>query len=131
MIVCFSVKQSCRMILKNKYWIIQRCSRSWGLLYHTVRGHLPFIIYHLLFLGARGPGVFFIIPCVDIYEKIDLRVQNFDVPPQEVSERVFWSFFSNNSETFVAVFIFIGIFLYRSWQKTASLSLWMPSCIIR
>merc|ERR1719242_2052608 len=34
--------------------------------------------------GARGPGVFFIIPCVDIYEKIDLRVQNFDVPPQEI-----------------------------------------------
>ena len=42
--------------------------------------------YVLLFKGARGPGVFFIIPCVDIYEKIDLRVQNFDVPPQEVSE---------------------------------------------
>ena len=34
--------------------------------------------------GARGPGVFFIIPCVDVFEKIDLRVQNFDVPPQEV-----------------------------------------------
>ena len=43
-------------------------------------------MYLLLFKGARGPGVFFIIPCVDIYEKIDLRVQNFDVPPQEVSE---------------------------------------------
>ena len=25
---------------------------------------------------ARGPGVFFIIPCVDIYEVIDMRVQN-------------------------------------------------------
>ena len=34
--------------------------------------------------GARGPGVFFIIPCVDIYEVIDMRVQNFSVPPQEV-----------------------------------------------
>ena len=33
--------------------------------------------------GARGPGVFFIIPCVDIYEVIDMRVQNFSVPPQE------------------------------------------------
>ena len=38
----------------------------------------------LLSGGARGPGVFFIIPCVDMYEKIDMRVQNFDVPPQEV-----------------------------------------------
>ena len=35
---------------------------------------------------ARGPGVFFIIPCVDIYEVIDMRVQNFSVPPQEVGD---------------------------------------------
>ena len=34
--------------------------------------------------GARGPGVFFVIPCVDNYEIIDMRVQNFSVPPQEV-----------------------------------------------
>ncbi len=45
-----------------------------------------FRLGRLLSGGARGPGVFFIIPCVDIYEKIDMRVQNFDVPPQEVSE---------------------------------------------
>ena len=43
-----------------------------------------FRLGRLLSGGARGPGVFFIIPCVDIFEKIDLRVQNFDVPPQEV-----------------------------------------------
>ena len=28
--------------------------------------------------------MFFIIPCVDIYEKIDMRTQTYDVPPQEV-----------------------------------------------
>jgi len=33
---------------------------------------------------ARGPGVFFVIPCIDIYEKIDLRTQTYDVPPQEI-----------------------------------------------
>ena len=38
----------------------------------------------LLSGGARGPGVFFIIPCVDILEIVDLRVQVFNVPPQEV-----------------------------------------------
>ena len=43
-----------------------------------------FRLGRLLSGGARGPGVFFIIPCVDIYEKIDLRVRNFNVPPQEV-----------------------------------------------
>ena len=49
-----------------------------------------FRLGRLLSGGARGPGVFFIIPCVDIYEKIDLRVQNFDVPPQEVARQPFW-----------------------------------------
>ena len=28
--------------------------------------------------------VFFVIPCVDMYEIIDMRTQTFDVPPQEV-----------------------------------------------
>ncbi|KAK6055490.1 hypothetical protein COOONC_07005 [Cooperia oncophora] len=34
--------------------------------------------------GAKGPGIFFILPCIDSYKKIDLRVVSFDVPPQEV-----------------------------------------------
>ena len=35
--------------------------------------------------GARGPGVFFVIPCLDVYEKIDMRTSTYDVPPQEVN----------------------------------------------
>uniref|UniRef100_A0AC35TQW8 PHB domain-containing protein n=1 Tax=Rhabditophanes sp. KR3021 TaxID=114890 RepID=A0AC35TQW8_9BILA len=34
--------------------------------------------------GARGPGIFFIIPCIDSYRKVDLRVLSFEVPPQEI-----------------------------------------------
>lgn len=34
--------------------------------------------------GARGPGVFFILPCIDNFYKVDLRTVSFDVPPQEV-----------------------------------------------
>ena len=45
-----------------------------------------FRLGRLLSGEARGPGVFFIIPCVDNYEKIDLRVRNFNVPPQEVTK---------------------------------------------
>ncbi|RWS30000.1 Mechanosensory protein 2-like protein, partial [Leptotrombidium deliense] len=37
--------------------------------------------------GARGPGIFFIIPCIDTYSKADLRTVSFDVPPQEVRIR--------------------------------------------
>ncbi|CAD5112250.1 DgyrCDS1481 [Dimorphilus gyrociliatus] len=34
--------------------------------------------------GARGPGMFFIIPCIDNFVKVDLRTISFDVPPQEI-----------------------------------------------
>ena len=36
--------------------------------------------------GAKGPGIFFIIPCIDSYQKVDLRTVSFDVPPQEVRD---------------------------------------------
>ena len=35
--------------------------------------------------GAKGPGIFFVLPCIDSYKKVDLRTVSFDVPPQEVS----------------------------------------------
>ena len=35
-------------------------------------------------VGAKGPGLFFIIPIVDSMVKVDLRTAVFDVPPQEV-----------------------------------------------
>ncbi|KAI1718873.1 SPFH domain / band 7 family domain-containing protein [Ditylenchus destructor] len=34
--------------------------------------------------GAKGPGIFFVIPCIDTYRKVDLRVLSFEVPPQEI-----------------------------------------------
>ncbi|MBI4185888.1 MAG: slipin family protein [Chloroflexi bacterium] len=35
-------------------------------------------------VGARGPGLFLIIPFVDRMVKVDLRVVTMDVPPQEI-----------------------------------------------
>ena len=29
--------------------------------------------------------MFFIIPCIDTYEKIDMRSRKYEIPPQEVS----------------------------------------------
>jgi len=34
--------------------------------------------------GAKGPGIFFVLPCIETYSKVDLRTVTFDVPPQEV-----------------------------------------------
>ncbi|MBA7688641.1 hypothetical protein ES703_97127 [subsurface metagenome] len=38
-------------------------------------------------VGAKGPGLFFIIPFVDRMVKVDLRVLTMDVPSQEVITR--------------------------------------------
>ena len=43
-----------------------------------------FRLGRLLSGGAKGPGVFFIIPCIDIYQKIDMRTASYEIPPQEV-----------------------------------------------
>ncbi|KAL3085463.1 hypothetical protein niasHS_008391 [Heterodera schachtii] len=37
--------------------------------------------------GARGPGLFFVNPCLDTFRKVDLRVLTFDVQPQEILSR--------------------------------------------
>lgn len=31
-----------------------------------------------------GPGVVFVLPCVDEYHKVDMRTKAFDVEPQEI-----------------------------------------------
>src|SRR4030043_343792 len=38
-------------------------------------------------VGARGPGLFVIIPFIDRMVKVDLRVVTMDVPSQEVITR--------------------------------------------
>jgi erythrocyte band 7 integral membrane protein len=34
--------------------------------------------------GAKGPGLFFILPCIDSMSNIDLRTVTFDIAPQEI-----------------------------------------------
>lgn len=34
--------------------------------------------------GAKGPGLFFVLPCIDDLVNIDLRTITIDVPPQEI-----------------------------------------------
>ncbi|XP_076140766.1 stomatin [Alosa pseudoharengus] len=34
--------------------------------------------------GAKGPGLFFVLPCTDTFIKVDMRTISFDIPPQEV-----------------------------------------------
>ncbi|KAL5012045.1 hypothetical protein ScPMuIL_010596 [Solemya velum] len=34
--------------------------------------------------GAKGPGLFFLLPFIDAFKSVDIRTATFDVPPQEV-----------------------------------------------
>lgn len=36
---------------------------------------------------AKGPGLFFILPCIDKVSVVDLRTVTFDIPPQKVWPR--------------------------------------------
>jgi hypothetical protein len=36
---------------------------------------------------ARGPGMCFVLPCIDTMHLVDIRTVSFDVPPQEVLTR--------------------------------------------
>ena len=44
---------------------------------------IAWMIEILLF---QGPGIFFVIPCIDHFKCVDLRTVSFDVPPQEVKD---------------------------------------------
>ncbi|KAK1786395.1 hypothetical protein P4O66_018094, partial [Electrophorus voltai] len=32
----------------------------------------------------KGPGMIFVLPCIDTFTKVDLRTKSFDIPPQEI-----------------------------------------------
>ena len=62
--------------------------------------------------GAKGPGIFFVLPCIDHYKKVDLRTVTFDVPPQEVRV-VSWSL----SYWFIILYIYLFILSFIFFCK--------------
>ncbi|XP_057626560.1 podocin isoform X2 [Chionomys nivalis] len=44
-----------------------------------------FRLGHLLPGRAKGPGLFFYLPCLDTYHKVDLRLQTLEIPFHEVA----------------------------------------------
>lgn len=54
----------------------------------VVREYERGVIFRLgRFIGAKGPGIFFIVPIADKFIKIDLRTVAFDVPKQRLITR--------------------------------------------
>merc|ERR1719209_731572 len=55
--------------------------------FRTVQEYERAVIFRLGRLKKgkpSGPGLFFLIPCIDTCNKVDLRTVSFDVPPQEI-----------------------------------------------
>uniref|UniRef100_A0A0K0E0D7 PHB domain-containing protein n=1 Tax=Strongyloides stercoralis TaxID=6248 RepID=A0A0K0E0D7_STRER len=72
--------------------IILVCTFPWSLPFcvKVCREYERAVIFRLgrlLGSGTKGPGLYFIIPCLDTYKVVDLRVLSFDVPPQEILSR--------------------------------------------
>uniref|UniRef100_A0A8C8AKL2 Podocin n=1 Tax=Otus sunia TaxID=257818 RepID=A0A8C8AKL2_9STRI len=45
---------------------------------------IVFRLGHLLPGRARGPGLFFFLPCLDTYHKVDLRLKTLEIPFHQV-----------------------------------------------
>ncbi|KFP38497.1 Podocin, partial [Chlamydotis macqueenii] len=45
---------------------------------------IVFRLGHLLPGRARGPGLFFFLPCLDTYHKVDLRLKTLEIPSHQV-----------------------------------------------
>jgi len=88
-LVCDEGPNICSLILTvgSLFLIVATLPLSLFFVVKVVQEYERAVIFRLgrlLTGGARGPGVFFINPFVDIYEKIDMRSQTFEIPPQEI-----------------------------------------------
>ena len=66
--------------------------------------------------------MFFVIPCVDMYEKIDMRTQTFDVPPQEVNCMYFKLHFMCSTQILTkdSVTVFVNAIMYYKVKDATS-----------
>ena len=79
----------CHVFLMVLSWLLVICFFPLSLFFtiKVVQEYERAIIFRLGRLapgGAQGPGLFFILPCLDTFRCVDLRVVSFDVAPQEI-----------------------------------------------
>ncbi|XP_013412686.1 band 7 protein AGAP004871 [Lingula anatina] len=79
----------CGSILVFISWVLVVCTFPFSLCscVKVVQEYERAVIFRLGRLvggGAKGPGMFFVLPCIEDYTKVDLRTVSFDVPPQEI-----------------------------------------------
>ena len=73
-------------------------------------------------LCSRHAGIFFVLPCIESYTKVDLRTVSFDVPPQEV--------LTKDSVT-VSVDAVVYYRVSNATVSVANVEVRIPSCAVR
>ncbi|XP_072400137.1 band 7 protein AGAP004871 isoform X4 [Diabrotica undecimpunctata] len=81
--------KTCGKILTVLSWVVVVLTMPFSLMvcFKVVQEYERAVIFRLgrlLSGGAKGPGIFFILPCIDAYARVDLRTRTYDIPPQEV-----------------------------------------------
>lgn len=73
-------ERNCKTNRRNwQHWINVCRVRSWY-------QYIPWCSTYIYILYTySSTGIFFILPCIDSYARVDLRTRTYDVPPQEVS----------------------------------------------
>uniref|UniRef100_A0A8C9SNF8 Stomatin (EPB72)-like 3a n=1 Tax=Scleropages formosus TaxID=113540 RepID=A0A8C9SNF8_SCLFO len=57
---------------------------GWLLIVQEYERAVIFRLGRIIDKKAKGPGIFFVLPCTDNFLKVDLRTVSFNIPPQEV-----------------------------------------------
>ncbi|XP_075384092.1 podocin isoform X2 [Tenrec ecaudatus] len=76
------------LVLTSLLFIIVTFPFSIWFCIKVVQEHERVIIFrlgHLLPGRGKGPGLFFILPCLDTHHKVDLRLQTLEVPFHEIA----------------------------------------------
>merc|ERR1719458_514514 len=79
----------CGWLLTALSWLIVLVTLPFSLCvcFKVVQEYERAVIFRLGRLwdgGSKGPGIFFVLPCIETYQGVDLRTITLGVPPQEV-----------------------------------------------
>ncbi|OQV15513.1 Band 7 protein [Hypsibius exemplaris] len=79
----------CATILVLLSWLLVLATMPFSLCicFKVVQEYERAVIFRLgrlIHAGSKGPGIFFVLPCVENYTKVDIRSTLFDIPPQEI-----------------------------------------------
>eukprot|EP00483_Globobulimina_turgida_P005777 UN05787 len=76
----------CEIIILCGAWFLMIIPIFWFFMFRTVRDYERALIFRLGKLkgGAEGPGVFLINPLTDKIFVIDLRIETYNLPPQDM-----------------------------------------------